>query len=122
MRQVYVKHLSKKYAVSGDAYLEDNPVPPGKVLTVHRSSAWFDNFGTSEFVRWYIKLAAQRLWLGDDKPGSTSGPAQRDLQCTIGEGMSLGVYSPDITTDEIFHLVITGCIFDLETWRMSAGD
>jgi len=118
MRQVYIKHISHKYASALDQYLSDCPVPPGKVLVIHRTSAWFDNFGTTEFVRWYIKLGHQYLWLGDDKPGTTSGPAQRDLQTTIGEGMCLGVYSPDITTDEVFHLVLTGCLHDLAGWRM----
>jgi len=122
MRRVYVNHLSNKYAVAGDAYLEDDPIPPGKVFAAHRASAWFNNFATTEFIRWYIKVGGQRLWIGDDKPGTTGGPAQRDLRITLGEGMSLGVYSPDITTDEIFHLVITGCMFDLKTWRSTVGD
>lgn len=118
MRQVYVKHLSNVYSVAADAYLEDDPVPPGKVLLCHRTAAWFTNIANSEYIWWYLKHGAERLWLGDDKPGSTDGPAQRDLQTEIGEGMAFGVYSPDITTDEVFHLVITGCLYDLDHWRM----
>lgn len=117
MRQVYVKHVLKKYAVAADAYLEDDRIPPGKVIVYHRTAAWFDNIANSEFLRWYIKYAGQYLWLGDDKPGTTSGPAQRDLQVTLGEGMIMGVYSADITTNEVFHLVLTGVLYDLETWR-----
>lgn len=117
MRQVYVKHLSHKYASALDAYLIDDPVPPGKVLTMHRTSAWCDELTNSEYIRWFLCISGERLWLAESKPATTGGPAQRDLQTTIGEGMCLGVYSAEITTDEVFHLVITGCLFDLEAWR-----
>ena len=122
MRQVYVKHISKKYAVAGDAYIEDDPIPPGKVITYHRAAAYFAELTSSEYINWYIKNGGQRLWIGDDKPGTTGGPAQRDLQLTLGEGMSLGCYSANITTDEVFHFVATGCLSDLESWRMIVGD
>lgn len=117
MRQVYVKHLSNKYAAAADKYLSDEVVPPGKVLHCHRTAAWFDNLAITEALRWYIKIGHQYLWLGDDKPATTGGPAQRDLQTTIGEGMAIGVYSANITTNEVFHLVITGTLHDLESWR-----
>lgn len=118
MRQVYIKHLSLKYATSDHKYLSDEPVPPGKVLDVNRVSAWFDNLATTEAMRWYIKVGHQYLWLGDDMPATTGGPAQRLLQMSIGEGMAIGVYSADITTDEILHLVITGVLTKLEAWRL----
>ena len=117
MRQVYIKHLAKKYAAAADKYLSDDQVPPGKILDIHRVSAWFDNLATTEAVRWYVKIAHEHLWLGDDKPATDGGPAQRDLEMHIGEGMSIGVYSADITTDEVFHLVVTGCLYELDPWR-----
>jgi len=121
-RQLYIKHLLHVYAASADAYIQDDPVPAGKVLVAHRVAAWFTNCSTSEFVLWYILKDRKYLWLGDDKPGTTGGPCQRDLQTTIGEGMSFGAYSPQITTDEVFEFVITGCLIDLDLWRTSIAD
>lgn len=117
MRQVYIKHLAKKYAVAADKYLSDDQVPPGKILEIHRTAAWFDTLATTEALRWYIKVGHEYLWLRDDTPATTGGPAQGDLQIHIGEGMSIGVYSADITTDEVLHLVVTGELHDLDTWR-----
>lgn len=117
MRQVYIKHLQRTYAASGDEYLENGPISPGKVLIAHRVSAWFDNLATTEAIRWYIKIGHEYLWLGDDKPGTTGGPAQRDLQVHLGEGMVLGCYAADIASTEALHFVITGELWDLEDWR-----
>lgn len=118
MRQVYIKHLTHVYAAAADAYIIDDPVPPGKILLAHRSAAWFTNIANSEFIWWFIRIAHENLWAGMDKPGATNGPAERDLQTEFGEGVRLGCYSPDITTGETFHFLITGCMYDLEHWRM----
>lgn len=117
MRQIYIKHLQRKYSASPDNYLEDEKVEPGKILLCHRTAAWFDNIATTEAIRWYIKIGHEYLWLGDDKPGTTSGPAQRDLQTVIGEGMSIGCYSADVGSTEVLHLVITGELWDREDWQ-----
>jgi len=122
VRQVYIKHLRRTYAASGDEYLEDDKVDPGKVLIAHRVAAWFDNIATTEFIRWYIKIGHEYLWLGDDKPGTASGPCQRDLQTNLGEGMVLGCYAADVASTEVLHLVITGELWDLEDWRNVKAD
>lgn len=117
MRQVYIKHLRRTYSASGDEYMEDKPVPSGKILDAHRVSAWFDNIATTEVIRWYLKVGHEYLWLGDDKPGTTGGPAQRDLEMHLGEGVILGCYAPDLASNEVLNFVITGCLWDLEDWR-----
>jgi len=102
---------------SGDEYLDDLPVPEGKVLEVHRISAWFTNCATTEPVRFYVKDGHEYLWIGDAKPLSTSGPCDTNLDAHLGEGKVLGCYSADVTTTETLHLVVTGCLWDLEDWR-----
>lgn len=121
MRQIYIKHLRRAYSTSGDEYLEDEKVAAGKVLDAHRVSAWFDNIAATEAIRWYLKVGHEYLWLGDDKPGTASGPAQRDLETHLGEGMILGCYAPDIASNEVLHFVITGCLWDIEDWRSIVG-
>ena len=119
MRQIYFKHLSRSFSSTPDDYLEDRKVQPGEVLVINRVAAWHDNIATTEAMRFYVKIGHEYLWLGDDLPGTTGGPAHADLNIAIGEGMTFGCFAPSIASSELQHLVITGELWDRFSWQQN---
>lgn len=120
MKQAYFKHLTRTYSATPDDYLEDEQVRPGKMLVVSRIAAWHDNIATTEAMRFYVKTGEERIWIADDTPDTTGGPAHTDLNIPVGEGAAVGAHAPSIAGTEVQHLVVVGELWEAEDWKASS--
>lgn len=117
MRELYLKHKQKAYSSSGDEYLEDKKVEPGKVLQIKNLAATFTNMASTEAAKFYVLHNGKRFFVGEDLPSVTSGYSDWSGPIAIGEGDQVGVYFPDIASTEVGQLFIFGELWSLEAWR-----
>ena len=117
MRQVYLKEIVRTEAATPTYYTQDDQIKPGKLLVVRNLSVTWSGFGTNETGQFYIQDGGRKIFLGEDVPDRQSGHAFWEGIAFVGEGDSIGVYTPNSANGDVIYFDIGGELWDLKDWE-----
>ena len=120
MRQVYIDELIHKAASDTDDYVYGDLVAPGEVLVIRNLCVTWADMANTEEAHFFVEQMGRKVFLGEDEPLDAGGHPHWSGQVAIGEGERVGVYCPDIVTDDEVHFSIFGELWDLADWRGTA--
>lgn len=117
MRRAYIQERVHTASSDTDDYVFDDRVGPGQVLVIQNLCVTWSGMASEEEAHFFVEDSGRRIFLGEDAPIDAGGHPHFSGGVTIGEGDRVGVYCPDIATNDEVHFYIVGEVWDLAQWR-----